>query len=75
MDIMMPKADGYTVGAAIRNNLRTRSIPILVVSGLQEMSQLFTATVQVEGFLAKPFEPEALIATVAKILDKTKARG
>ena len=60
---------------AIRNNPRTRSIPILVVSALHEMSRLFTATVQVDGFLAKPFTPEALIGNVAMIIDKRKAQG
>lgn len=75
LDIMMPKSDGYTVGTVIRNNPRTRGIPILVVSALREMSRLFTATVQVDGFLTKPFAPEDLIGNVAKILDKRKAQA
>ena len=75
LDIMMPKSDGYTVGTAIRNNPRTRGIPILVISALHEMSRLFTATVQVEGFLTKPFSPEDLIVNLAKILDKRKAQA
>ena len=74
LDIMMPKSDGYTVGTVIRNNPRTRGIPILVVSALREMSRLFTATVQVDGFLTKPFAPEYLISNVAKILEKRKAQ-
>ncbi|MBI5240070.1 MAG: response regulator [Elusimicrobia bacterium] len=75
LDIMMPKSDGYTVGTVIRNNPRTRNIPILVVSALREMSRLFTATVQVDGFLTKPFAPEDLIGSVAKILDKRRAQA
>ncbi len=75
LDIMMPKSDGYTVGTVIRNNPRTRGIPILVVSALREMSRLFTATVQVDGFLTKPFAPEDLIGNVAKILAKRKAQA
>jgi CheY-like chemotaxis protein len=75
LDIMMPKSDGYTVGTVIRNNPRTRGILILVVSALREMSRLFTATVQVDGFLTKPFAPEDLISNVAKILDKRKAQA
>ncbi|MBI5242415.1 MAG: response regulator [Elusimicrobia bacterium] len=75
LDIMMPKSDGYTVGTAIRNNPRTRGIPILVVSALHDMSRLFTATVQVDGFLTKPFDPADLIGNVAKILDKRRVQG
>ena len=75
LDIMMPKSDGYTVGTVIRNNPRTRGIPILVVSALREMSRLFTATVQVDGFLTKPFAPEDLINSVAKILEKRRAQA
>lgn len=73
LDIMMPKSDGYTVGTVIRGNPRTRNIPILVVSALREMSRLFTATVQVDGFLSKPFAPEDLIGSVGKILEKRRA--
>jgi CheY-like chemotaxis protein len=75
LDIMMPKADGYEVGTAIRNNLRTRAIPILMVSALSQMGRLFTATVQVEDFLTKPFDPETLIGSVKRILDKRKVQG
>jgi two-component system, OmpR family, alkaline phosphatase synthesis response regulator PhoP len=73
LDIMMPKPDGYTVGTLIRENPRTRRIPILVVSALHELSRLLATKVQVEGFLTKPFSPEDLIGNVAKILDKRKA--
>ena len=74
LDIMMPKSDGYTVGTVIRNHLRTRGLPILVVSALREMSRLFTATVQVDGFLSKPFSPEELIAEAAAIFEKHKGQ-
>lgn len=72
LDIMMPKSDGYTVGTVIRNNARTRGIPILVVTALREMSRLFTATVTVDGFLSKPFSPEELTGQIAGILEKRK---
>jgi len=73
LDIIMPQLDGYTLGTVIRNNPRTRVVPILVVSALQEMMRLFTATVQVDGFLAKPFTPEGLVGKVAEILEKHRA--
>jgi len=72
LDIMMPHSDGYTVGTVIRNRERTRHIPILVVSALQQTSRLFDTTVHVEGFMSKPFSPEDLIGKVAKILAASK---
>jgi twitching motility two-component system response regulator PilH len=75
LDIMMPKMDGYLVANLIRDHLRTRAIPILVVSALKEMSRLFTATVKVEGFLSKPFSPDDLIACVTKILKQHAPAG
>lgn len=75
LDIMMPKLDGYVIGRLIRHNPRTRSVPILVVSALREMSRLFTATVHIDGFLNKPFEPKDLVASVARILKPPKPAG
>jgi CheY-like chemotaxis protein len=72
LDIMMPKMDGYSIGRAIRNAPRTRDIPLIIVSALQEMSRLFTATVEVQGFIHKPFSPEELIAEVGRVLESSK---
>ena len=74
LDIMMPKTDGYMVANVIRNNPRTHGIPILVISALHELSRLFTTKIQVDGFLTKPFSPEALIEGVADILEKRKSQ-
>jgi CheY-like chemotaxis protein len=75
LDIMMPKSDGYLVAAACRDSPRTREIPIVVVSALKELSRLFTAKVQVDGFLTKPFSSEELIEKVAKALAKRKPQA
>ncbi|MBI5241109.1 MAG: response regulator [Elusimicrobia bacterium] len=68
LDIMMPKIDGYSLAKTIREHRSTRRIPLVVVSALRDMSRLFTATVQVDGFLRKPFSPDELIACVRKAL-------
>lgn len=33
LDLMMPQVDGFTVLERVRNNPRTRSVPVLVISG------------------------------------------
>lgn len=75
LDLMMPKSDGYTVGTVIRNHARTRSLPILVASSLNEPSRLFTATVEVDGFLNKGSLAESLVPTVGKILQQRSSRS
>jgi CheY-like chemotaxis protein len=72
LDIMMPKMDGYSISRAIRNAPRTRDIPLIIVSALREMSRLFTATVDVQGFINKPFSPEELIAEVGRVLESSR---
>jgi CheY-like chemotaxis protein len=74
LDIMMPKTDGYAIGAILREHPRTREIPILAVSALPLLSRLFTSAVRVDGFLSKPFAPEALVASAAKVLEGRQAR-
>jgi len=71
-DLLMPDCPGESLVRACREDAALRDLPILVVSALREMSRLFTATVQVDGFLSKPFSPEELIADIARILEKRK---
>ena len=75
LDVMTPKLDGYSAARVIRDHPRTRSVPILIVSGLQEIDRLFCATVKIQGFLRKPFRPTELLALVAKVLDHLGVDG
>ncbi|OGS32473.1 MAG: hypothetical protein A3J82_00785 [Elusimicrobia bacterium RIFOXYA2_FULL_69_6] len=68
LDILTPKVDGYCAARVIRDHPRTRAIPIVIVSGLQELDRLFAVTVEIQGFLKKPFRPEELLCLVARIL-------
>ncbi|MFA6004580.1 MAG: response regulator [Elusimicrobiota bacterium] len=68
LDLMMPKSDGYTVGTLIRDHTRTKNLPILISSSLSEPSRLFSATVEVDGFLNKTKVVESLASTVGSIL-------
>lgn len=72
LDLMMPKSDGYTVGTLIRDNLRTKNLPILIASSLREPSRLFSATVEIDGFLNKAKVAESLAGTVETILKQKR---
>ena len=65
LDIMMPEMDGYAVCEALRTDERTRDIPVIFISALNETAD------KVKGFSAggvdfitKPFQPEEVLARV-----------
>src|SRR4249920_647396 len=75
-DIIMPEKDGYEVCDFIKRNPQLANVPVLLLTGAFEpFDQERAARVQCDGFLAKPFEPETLIAKVKDLLQKAAARG
>ena len=74
-DVIMPEKDGYEVCDFIKKSPQLGSIPVLLLTGAFEpFDQERAARVGCDGFLAKPFEPETLIAKVKDLLSKAAAR-
>src|SRR5258708_6538223 len=74
-DIIMPEKDGYEVCNFIKRNASLSHIPVLLLTGAFEpFDQERAARVGCDGFLAKPFEPETLIAKVKDLLKKAASR-
>jgi len=68
-DIIMPEKDGYEVCDFIKKNPATAQIPVLLLTGAFEpFDQERASRVGCDGFLAKPFEPQTLIAKVKELL-------
>ena len=65
LDIMMPEMDGYTVCKILKENPDTRSIPILMMTALDDKaSKLKALDVGANDFLTKPVDStEVLIRT------------
>jgi CheY-like chemotaxis protein len=75
-DIIMPEKDGYEVCDFIKRHPQLSNVPVLLLTGAFEpFDQERAARVQCDGFLAKPFEPETLIAKVKDLLQKAASRG
>jgi CheY-like chemotaxis protein len=69
LDLMMPEMNGYDVARLLRNNERTRDLPILVVSALALTWDIERAArAGLDDFLTKPFEPEELFARIEAAL-------
>lgn len=72
LDVMMPIVDGYTVSLRMRQEPRTASVPILVVTCRGDMRHLFLEAPNVAGFIPKPFNPKDLLLAVEKTLSREK---
>jgi CheY-like chemotaxis protein len=73
-DIIMPEKDGYEVCEFIKKNPSLSRTPVLLLTGAFEPFDQERATrVGCDGFLAKPFEPQTLIAKVKDLLARAGA--
>jgi CheY-like chemotaxis protein len=73
-DIIMPEKDGYEVCDFIKKNPALSRTPVLLLTGAFEPFDQERATrVGCDGFLAKPFEPQTLIAKVKELLGRAGA--
>ena len=75
-DIIMPEKDGYEVCDYIKKNPSLSHIPVLLLTGAFEpFDQEKANRVGCDGFLAKPFEPQTLIAKVKDLLAKAGSKS
>ena len=72
LDISMPAPSGVRVYRELRGDKMTASIPVVMVTGVPtQFEEFISRRKQVrppDGYLAKPFKPEELLALVQKIL-------
>jgi CheY-like chemotaxis protein len=68
LDLGLPIASGFEVLHELRAAARTRLVPVIAISGLDRGVELARANPEFFATLAKPFEPEALVRTVARAL-------
>src|SRR5262245_43263265 len=74
-DIIMPEKDGYEVCDFIKKSAGLAQTPVLLLTGAFEpFDQERAARVGCDGFLAKPFEPQTLIAKVKDLLRQAESR-
>jgi len=68
LDLVLSELDGFQFGTAARAAAWGAKLPIIVVSGVyKKLPEEFAARIQPAAFFAKPFEPAALRAALAKL--------
>jgi len=69
LDVVMPGMDGFEVCRRIKSTPETSHVPVVMVSGRDDPELRVRALeVGAEDFLAKPVDPEALVAQVRSLV-------
>jgi signal transduction histidine kinase len=65
LDIMMPEMDGYEVCRQLKADLRTRDIPVIFISALDDVhDKVKSFALGAVDYVAKPFQAEEVLARV-----------
>lgn len=72
LDIMMPQMDGYTFINRLHEDVRTRSLPVVVLTAKGHLKEVFEQVSNVTAYVRKPFEPKALLKNVREALAKAR---
>lgn len=68
-DVMMPNLDGYETCRKLRENPKTAQLPILLLTALDSLENKIKGfEAGADDYLAKPYEPDELIARVGVLL-------
>lgn len=77
LDVQMPGLDGYETARAVKSRERTRNVPIIFLTAIdRELDhQRRGYDTGAVDFLAKPLEPQVLLAKVSVFLDLHRQRA
>ena len=69
LDIMMPKMDGWQVLKSLRQNEKTRDLPVIMLTAKGDMNSLDEGKHQkATDYFIKPFEIEELLTYIKKYI-------
>lgn len=72
LDVNMPYVDGFEVLTTLRNDPVTASIPVLMLTSVQQEADVVKAfRLGAHDYVAKPFNPMELLARVKRLVART----
>jgi DNA-binding response OmpR family regulator len=73
LDLMLPEMDGLEVCRRLRQEPRTASIPIIMLTAkTDEVDRVLGLELGADDYVAKPFSPKELVARVRAVLRRTR---
>jgi len=71
LDIVLPGMSGFTALRHLRQDIRTKNIPIIMISGNEQATeQFYVQRIGADDFMKKPFSRAELFTRIHKLLDK-----
>ncbi|OKK06523.1 hypothetical protein AMK26_10980 [Streptomyces sp. CB03234] len=67
LDVVMPRLDGLRTAERLRDDPRTRDLPVAIISACTRYEVESGLAAGVDAFLAKPFEPAELVRLVRQL--------
>lgn len=67
LDYWLPRKNGGEITRELKENSRTKNIPVLIISASHNIREKIQLT-GADGFLEKPFNMDELLTTVQKLL-------
>jgi len=72
VDVKMPRMDGYQFVRCIRGDVASAHTPMIILTAMNEEDDQLTGILSgVDEYLAKPFKPSALCATLERVMQIT----
>ncbi|MFA5157361.1 MAG: response regulator transcription factor [Candidatus Omnitrophota bacterium] len=74
LDIMLPKMDGFEACRMIKQNIKLKSIPIIMLTAKgEEVDRVVGLELGADDYVVKPFSPRELILRIKAILKRGTA--
>ena len=69
LDLMLPGIDGLEVARQLKNDVKTRDVPIVMLTAKGEEADIVTGLeLGADDYITKPFSPRVLLARVRAVL-------
>jgi len=69
LDLMLPGLDGLEVAKALKNDAKTKALPIIMLTAKGEDADIVTGLeIGADDYITKPFSPRELLARIQAVL-------
>ena len=76
LDLMLPGIQGMEICRILRNDPRTRSIPIIMLTAKgEEVDKVLGLELGADDYITKPFSPRELLARVKTVMRRTSKKA